>query len=647
MSFWMPVLEGLLLEAVLLGLAGFTAYRAGCALLPDSADLLERLGFAGLVGITGWVAVLQVLGLIGVLWLPVVIACLAALAGVSWRLLPAPVALRPATSPAAWGWVAVATPFAVLAVVEVLWAAPATSSYDSLHYQIVNAAHYLDSGTIRSLPFAQAGDNTGTAPGNGALLLLAVMLPFHNAALVALPNLLCAGLLIAVTAMLSRELGRGAWAGVVAGLVLVTTVCFFETQVRSAYDDAVGLLGLMSAMLCGLRAARARERLTLLLAGTCVALAVGTKGTDILPGVVVAGVVLWANREWCGGRWALGFLAAALSLSAAWYARAWIITGDPLFPQTIRLGSSVLFSGLSGSAAAYSAYDQTLAGAVVSGGWAAVPRWLGPAMLNFGMSLAALVACPVVAARCSVRIRLVALAAVGCAVADVVTPFTGSPLPSQLTGALRFLLPAIAFGVVALAAALPERWFRLSACVALGVGAVLLMDVEWTNGFVTAPLLVVAAVATLGVLGVIRVRRALGGMTRRIPFRGAAACAALVLAILATAHLQPSTALTPVTRALDAAGNPNAPVVVMDVGDVAGLLGPHLDVDIVAAGQGPVGAERPIRNSSDLTRSIEALHSAVVVVGSVAEFNVVPSGWTPPATWHLIGYEGGATVYTP
>jgi hypothetical protein len=249
MSFWLPVLEGLVLEAVLLGLAGFTAYRAGCALLPDSAALLERIGFAGLVGITGWVALLQLLGLIGVLWLPVVIACLAALAGVSWRLLPAPATLGHSTSPVAWGWVAVAVPFTVLAVVEVLWAAPGTSSYDSLHYQIVNAAHYLDSGTIRSLPFAQPGDNTGAAPGNGALLLLAVMLPFRNAGLVALPNLLCAGLLIAISALLSRELGRGAWAGAVAGLVLVTTVCFFETQVRSAYDDAVGLLGLMAAML--------------------------------------------------------------------------------------------------------------------------------------------------------------------------------------------------------------------------------------------------------------------------------------------------------------------------------------------------------------------------------------------------------------
>jgi hypothetical protein len=648
MSFWLPVLEGLVLEAVLLGLAGFTAYRAGCALLPDSAALLERIGFAGLVGITGWVALLQLLGLIGVLWLPVVIACLAALAGVSWRLLPAPATLGHSTSPVAWGWVAVAVPFTVLAVVEVLWAAPATNSYDSLHYLIVNAAHYLDAGTIRTLPFAQPGDNTGTAPGNGALLLLAVMLPFHNAALVALPNLLCAGLLMAVAAMLSRELGRGAWVGVVAGLVLLTTVCFFETQVRSAYDDAVGLLGLMAAMLCGLRAARTGERLTLLLAGTSIALAIGTKATDILPGVVVAGTVLWANRQWCGVRWALGFLAAILSLSAAWYARVWIITGDPLFPQTVRLGSALLFSGLSGSAAAYTGYDQTLVGAVISGGWAAVARWSEPALINFGLSLVALFASPVVAVRCRGRIRLVALAAGGCAVAGMVTPFTGSPVPAQLTAGLRFLLPAVAFAVVALAAALPERWFRLSACLVMGVGTVLLMDVEWTNSFVSIPLLVVVVIGTLAVLGGIPVRQALRRVAGRTPVRGAATCAAAaVLTVLAVARLQPPTGPTPVMRTLDAAGNPSAPVVVMDVGDVTGLLGPHLDVDIVAAGEGPIGAERPIRSSADLTHRIEELHPAAVVIGNVSEFNVVPSDWAPPPTWRLLGTEDGSAVYAP
>jgi 4-amino-4-deoxy-L-arabinose transferase-like glycosyltransferase len=646
MSFWSSVLEGLGLEAVLLGLAGLTAYRVGCALLP-SADLLERMGFAGLVGITGWVALLQVLGLIGALWLPVVIACLAAAAGLSLLALPRPSALVRGASPVSWGTVVVAVPFVVLAAVEVLWGPPASNSYDSLHYHIVNAAQYLDSGSIRSLPFALPGDNTGTAPGNGSLLLLAVLLPFHNAGLVALPNLLCAGLLVAVTALLSRELGRGAWAGVITGLVIVTTVCFFETQVRSAYDDALGLLGLLAAMLLGLRSARTGERPTLVLAGLCLGLAIGTKGSCLVPGAVVAAIVLWAHRAGPGRAWLFGFAAATLSLSVVWYVRAWVITGDPLFPQTVRIGSTVLFAGLSGSAAEYTGYDQTLVGAVLGQGGAALAGWLGPAVINFGLSLVALAACPVLAIRCRGRVGLVPIAALGCAVAYLVTPFTGSPLPSQLTGALRFLLPAVAFGVVALGAAVPERWFRLSAALALGVGAVLLLDVEWNDGFLSVPLLAVGAGVTGCILAGCAGRRALRAAAGRRSFRGLAALAAVALAILATAHLQPPTGSTPVQRALDAAGNRGAPVVVMDVGDVATLLGPQLDNDLVAAGTGPVGAERPIRNAAQLTRRIDALHPAAVAIGNVAEFNVVPADWAPPSTWRRLGTQDGAVVYEP
>ena len=646
MSFWFSVLGGLALEAVLLGLAGFTAYRVGCTLAPEPADLLERIVFAGLVGVTGWVALLQILGLIGVLWLPVVDVCLALLAGISLLALPSRAPRRVVASPVPWGLVAVAAPFAVLAMVEVLWGPPLSNSYDTVHYHIVNAAHYLDSGTIRSLPFAQPGDNTGAAPGNGSLLLLAVMLPFHNAGLVALPNLLCAGLLVAVTALLSRELGRGAWPGLVTGLVIVTTVCFFETQVRSGYDDAVGLLGLLAAVLFGLRSARSGERLTLLLAGLSLGLAVGTKGSYILPGVAVAAVVLWAHRARPGRGWALGFLAAALSLCAAWYVRDWIITGDPLFPQTVRIGSQVVFAGLGGSAAAYSGYDQSLAGAVLAGGGSGVARWVGPALLNLGVSLAAPAAC-LVLVWLRGRARLLAVAALACTAAYAVTPFTGSTLPAQLTGGLRFLLPAVALGVVALGAILPDRWFRLSAVVALTVGAVLLIDVEWSNNFVDVPLLVVAGAVTVCVLAAIRWREAMGAAARRLSVRGAAALAVAILAVLATAHLQPSTSPTPVQRALDAARNPRAPVVVMDVGDVATILGPHLDTDIVAVGDGPVGAERPIRNPAQLTLRIEALHPAAVVVGSVAEFNVVPATWAPPATWRVLGTQDGAVVYEP
>jgi len=648
MSFWLSDLEGLGLQAVLFGLVGYTAFRVGCALLPDSADLLERIGFVGLVGVMGWLALLQVLGLLGVLWLPVVIACLAVSAGVSRLLLSPPRKLRWSGSHAPLGVVAVAVPVAALAVVETLWSPPSfTFSFDTLHYHIVNAVQYLDSGSIRSLPFAQPGDNTGAAPGNGSLLLLAVMLPFHTAALVDLPNLLCAGLLVAVTALLMRELGRGAWTGVAAGLVVVTTVCFFQTQMQSAYDDSLALLGLMSAMAFGLRSARTGERAPLLLAGASLAIAIGTKDAYILPGAVVAAVLLWANRaSWSPG-WMLAFLAAMLSLSLCWYVRDWAVTGDPLFPQTVRIGPTVLFAGLDGTAAAFSNVDPSLAGVFLGGAGATVTQWLEYVLMNFGMGLAAVAISPVLALWSRGRARLVATVAVGCSIAYGITPFTGSAAPSQLNAGTRFLLPAVAFGVVALSAALTGRWFRVWRAVALGVDAALLIDVGAVTGFISPALLVDAAIVAGCVLAALYWWRPLRGFAGHRAVRGGAAVALLAVTILVTARLQPSAGPTLVETALDAARDPGSPVVVMDVGDVTALLGPRLDVNIVAAGQGPVGAERPIRSAAQLTSRIEALHPAAVVVGHEGLFDVVPAGWAPPPTWRPLGTEDGSVVYEP
>ena len=81
------------------------------------------------------------------------------------------------------------------------------------------------------------------------------MLPFHNASLVSLPNLLCAGLLIAVSAMLARELGGTAWAGSGRAGGRHHRVLLRDPGTL-CYVDAVSLLGLMSAMTFGLRSAR-------------------------------------------------------------------------------------------------------------------------------------------------------------------------------------------------------------------------------------------------------------------------------------------------------------------------------------------------------------------------------------------------------
>ena len=649
MSLWPSDLQGLALQAVLLGLVGYTAFRVGSVLIPDAAGTLERLTIAGLVGVIGWVGLLQVLGLLGVLWLPVVIASLALLAGASRLLLPSPAPLRGSPSPVPWGVAAVIAGFALLALVDVLWAPPTSdTSYDTVHYHIVNAAQYLDSGSIRGLPFAQPGDDTGTEPGDGSLLLLAVMLPFHAAGLVDLPNLLCTGLLVGVSALLSRELGREGWTGALAGLVVVSTVCFFETQVRSAYDDALGLLGLVAAMACGLRSARTGARAPLLLAGMSLGLAIGTKEAYILPGMVVAAAVLWAHRASWSWRWALGFLLAMGSLSLAWYARDWAITGDPFFPETVRIGSVLLLPGLDGSASAFSQFDPSLLEVLLGRRGVTATGWLGLAVINLGVSLAALVALPVLSVRAAGRVRLVALAALGCAVAYVLTPFTGSAATSQVNGAIRFLLPAVAIAVVAIGAALPDHRFRLAAALTLGVNAVLLLDAETARaGFFGVALVAAAAMVSACVYIAQRWRRTLIAVARRRAVRDVAALILAVVTIPVTARLQPSSRLTPVERALAAAGDPRAPVVVMDVGDVATLLGPQLETHVVAAGEGPVGAQRPIRDAARLTSRIQALHPAAVVVGSTGLFDVVPSDWAPPATWRSLGSQDGAIVYQP
>jgi hypothetical protein len=183
--------------------------------------------------------------------------------------------------------------------------------------------------------------------------------------------------------------------------------------------------------------------------------------------------------------------------------------------------------------------------------------------------------------------------------------------------------------------------------VALGVDAVLLIDLGVQTGFMSLALLVDAAIVAGCVLAALYWWRPLRRFARHRAVRGGAAVALLAMTILVTARLQPSAGPTLVETALHAARDPGAPVVVMDVGDVTAMLGSRLDVNVVAAGEGPVGAERPIRSAAQLTSRIDALHPAAVVVGHEGLFEVVPADWVPPPTWRTLGTEDGSVVYEP
>ena len=642
MISWPSTVISLALEAIMLGLAAVVATRVAGALLPESADALERGGVAAMVGVTGWVALLQVLGLAGILWVPVVIGCLVVMAFACVRYLPRRPSEHRNGPPIPWVAVAVAIPFCVLAVAEVASVQPGLYFSDSLRYHIPNAAEILYSGSIRGLPFAQPGDGSAASPGNGSLLLLAVMLALHTDALVGVVGLCCAGLLIAVVAMLCRELGQSAWVGAGCGLIIVTTWAFFGTQIASAYDDVVGLLGLVTGITFGLRYARTAQLRWLVIAGAGIGLALGTKGVDMLPGLAVAASVALLARLWRRPGPSAVFVAACLSISLVWWVRDWVVTGNPLFPETIALGRTVIFPGVGGPSP--QGAGTSVIGAILGGQGVSLSAWLRVGLLSFGPALATLFLCLPLAWRRGGAPRVIALLGVACVAAYAVTPFTGSAY--YLAGAMRYLFPGILFSLVSVATVAPQRWLRPSIALSLAFNAIVLPITAWVAGFPVAVFWATAA-ASLLLLAAVQARQLLVPLTRLRWIRGGTAVASAVLVVLATGNLQPSQAPTPVDRALATAGDPTSAVVVMNVYDVTAILGPELNVNIVAAGEGPVGAETPVGDPEQLTLRIDSLHPAAVVVGTGSLVDSIPPGWKPPATWRRLGTEAGAMVYEP
>jgi len=635
------VAVGVVLEALILALAAYTAVKVACALLPTGADLLDRTAVAAMVGICGWVALLLVLGLVGALWLPAVIIGLG-VAAVACRVALPPL---PALPVPRWAW----SPGASLALISVaalavcLTVSGHTFDYDSVHYHIVNAAHYLDTGSIRTVPFSDPGDDVAASPGDGALLLLAVMLPFHTAGASSLVALFATLVLVVLAASLSRELGRGAWAGAVAALVVVSTYVYFVYDIGTAQDTGVGLVGLASAITFGLRAARTGQLRWLLLAGMGAGLAIGTKAADLLPGMAVAVAVVIIDRSWRRPLGLAGLAAAVAALSLPWYLRNWVDLGNPLFPIAVQLGPWHVFSGFAGDMYARADVQQSVVSGLLNGAGGSPGSWFTNAFGAFGLVLPALPLGIIAGRWARGRGRWIAVLSAACVACYLVTPYSGSANVLLVEGSMRFLLPAGFFAVMTLAVAAPVRWTRLGAAAVLTANllAVAVYEAQHSPGAVLgAALITMVALALIGLRH--RIHGAAGWLATH---RAAYLTLGGALVLLATAVLQPPPAPSPVESALEASGNPEAPVVVVNAGNVASILGPSLDVNIVSVGDGPPGPQAPINSPTELTERIEAVHPAAVVIQYGNTLMTLPSGWAPPAGWRVVGEQGGATVY--
>ncbi|WP_337174211.1 phospholipid carrier-dependent glycosyltransferase [Paludisphaera sp.] len=148
----------------------------------------------------------------------------------------------------------------------------------------------------------------------------------------------------------ARELGAGRTASLVATSLFATggpLVSFnFEANV-----DTIFMAGYLAAAYFFLRHGLGRDGWpALLFGGLAAGLALGTKsvGNLFVPPLALAGVVAayWNSRRLRPTLAGAGIMLASVATpSAFWFARNAILTGNPLYPLTLKVGGATLLSG--------------------------------------------------------------------------------------------------------------------------------------------------------------------------------------------------------------------------------------------------------------------------------------------------------------
>jgi hypothetical protein len=486
-----------LLGAMLAAVAAATALVVRRRL--GHLDALERLLAAIVVGTGVLVGVHLVPLALGVLDRATVLVCAALAVGAAALVRPArdapagapPAApSQPASGSASWALAGVAAGFALAAALADLarWAGDELVGVDPLTFHLPNVGRWIQTGSLWQIDQFVPLLAHGNYPNNGDVVLLSVVLPWHNDFLVRLPVVFYLAVTAVAVAAVARELRAPPAAAVLAGAAAVSIPVVGIASVPRALPDSLLWAMFACGLLFLLRHWRRPRTAELVLAGIALAIACGTKWYGVSSvAVVVAAWTLGRLLARDGARAAPalrdGAVAGGVALLgvAVWFARNLAESGNPVFP--VRLAPfgvtildaprDVIREQVGFSIADYLADAEVLrrlAGEVLDG--------LGPVALA---SVVALAVGAVVLARrqrADGRVRFMALAAVALAVVYAVTPYTALGLrgdPSLANVNTRYAVPAllIALPVAAWLAGRLPRPAALSLQALLAVAAVL------------------------------------------------------------------------------------------------------------------------------------------------------------------------------
>ena len=273
---------------------------------------------------------------------------------------------RPDVRPGATPWTA-ADVWAALALIvavgsrlgEGLHHAAGSFTYDVLSYHLHLPASWWAAGRVGVVPTPFGDQAPAYAPANAELTYLLALAATGNLRLAHAGQAPFAGLAALALVATARQLGvsrRLSCGGALAFLMLPEV---WQQATGAMADLALGafVLGCLPFLL---RIRQRRSPADVVALGAGLGLAVGTKYAGavlVLPLLAVtasalAGAGASASSSRGLSRPAAAALLAILALACGgfWYVRNAVLTGDPTFPVTLRLGGLTLGPGLYGSA---------------------------------------------------------------------------------------------------------------------------------------------------------------------------------------------------------------------------------------------------------------------------------------------------------
>ena len=652
----MGVLGGAIWLVVSAAAVMIVAVRLAQRLLP-AGDGLEQMLAAGVMCWAQIALASVLLGMVHALYALPVVAVHVVVAVAVLRLVHVPSRPRRTWRPDRTALVAAASAVVVVGVIVALSPGAPSNEFDTNRYHIVNAAQWLTSHEVWTLPYAAPGDHTAAEPGNGELVGTWLMLPSGDDRIAYMGNAGFAVLALLATALLTRRAGGRAAHGMLAGMVVLLSPLVALSQVHSMMTDLPVTVGVLAGAVFLIGAQRRPQPTgAIVVGGAALGLAAGSKlaALPAVATVLVAALVLCA----AGSRLRLGLLSivAAVTTGGFWYLRNAVATGNPVYPLDVTIGGHRL---LAGSRSPLSVSTVSLLTSVRRHGLSLVGLWWS-ALLTQLYAIAVLLTFVVLGAvllwRAGGRPRRLpwgawAILATACLglIGYALAPNSGGgddPTKFLLTAGLRYLMPW-PFMLIAVVATMGSGRF-LEAGLLSGITADLTVVIPGDPSYRPDlhPTLRAGAAAVVAAL----VLGAVVFVAARVPRPSVGALAAAALGgaggaawLLASAG-HPSSG-GPVAAAL-ARATADRPVVVVNVSDVRALLGDQLDVPLRSVGVGTVeGARAEVGDAAEFTRMLAAARPSLVAVGTDSSAVPPPPGWSPPPQWSVVGRLGETTLY--